>query len=158
VSGGEASFGGLCHNGHEVPAGATVCPTCRSPVEGATQTWLSPTRPTADFHPSNGSSPGAPPPSAPPASFGGWPPPDAAWATPGVQQATNGFALASLVLGILWVYWVGSILAVIFGYVALNQIRTRNEKGRGLAVAGLVFGCIGLAGLVAFLVAVALAH
>jgi hypothetical protein len=57
---------------------------------------------------------------------------------------TNGLAIAALVLGIVWVYWVGSILAVIFGHIALSQIRRTGQGGRGMAVAGLVLGYIGL--------------
>ena len=41
-----------------------------------------------------------------------------------------------------------TILAVIFGHVALSQIDKRGEDGRGMAIAGLVLGYIGLAGLV----------
>jgi hypothetical protein len=55
----------------------------------------------------------------------------------------NGMAIASMVLGILWIYWIGSILALIFGYVALKQIRARNENGRGFAVTGVVLGWVG---------------
>jgi hypothetical protein len=62
------------------------------------------------------------------------------------QQSTNGLAIASLVLGILWLYWLGSILALIFGYVARKQIDRSNEeqKGRGLATAGIVLGWVGV--------------
>ena len=48
-----------------------------------------------------------------------------------------------------------SILAVIFGHVALSQIDKRGEDGRGMAIAGLVLGYIGLAGLVVVIIAVA---
>ncbi|HEU5160514.1 MAG TPA: DUF4190 domain-containing protein [Streptosporangiaceae bacterium] len=68
------------------------------------------------------------------------PPPGA----PPSQQKTNGLAVASLILGILWVWWVGSVLAVIFGHVALSQIKKTGAAGRGLAVAGLVLGYIGI--------------
>lgn len=57
---------------------------------------------------------------------------------------TNGLAIASLVLGILWLYWIGSILALVFGYVAKNQIRERGEGGGGLATAGIVLGWVGV--------------
>jgi hypothetical protein len=67
----------------------------------------------------------------------------------------NGMAIASMVLGILWVYWIGSILALVFGYVALNQIKTRNENGRGMAVAGVVLGWVGAGTLVLVLIAAA---
>ena len=49
-----------------------------------------------------------------------------------------------MVLGILWLYWIGSILAVIFGHVALSQIRKDPSiQGRGMAIAGLVLGWVG---------------
>lgn len=64
-------------------------------------------------------------------------------------------AIASMVLGILWLWGVGSILAVIFGHVALSQVRRRNENGRGMAIAGVVLGWVGLAGMVLFIVVVA---
>ena len=59
-------------------------------------------------------------------------------------QRTNGMAIASMVLGILWLYWVGSILALVFGYIAKNQIRERGEAGDGMATAGIVLGWIGV--------------
>jgi len=71
-----------------------------------------------------------------------------AYATPG----TNGLAIAALVLGILWLYWVGSILAVIFGHIALSQIHHSRQGGRGLAIAGLVLGYVGLALLALFII------
>ncbi len=49
-----------------------------------------------------------------------------------------------MVLGILWIYWIGSILALIFGYVARKQIRERNQGGDGMAIAGIVLGWIGV--------------
>ena len=66
------------------------------------------------------------------------------------QPRTNGLAVASLVLGILWIYWIGSILALVFGYSARNQIDRSGgaQAGRGLAVAGIVLGWIGIGFLV----------
>jgi hypothetical protein len=65
---------------------------------------------------------------------------------------TSGFAVASLVLGILFLCGVGSLLATVFGAVAIGQIAKSNGtlSGRGMAIAGLVLGIIGL-GLLAFL-------
>ncbi len=57
-------------------------------------------------------------------------------------------AIASMVLGILWIYWIGSILALVFGYIARNQIRERNEAGNGMAIAGIVLGWVGIGFLV----------
>ncbi len=66
-----------------------------------------------------------------------------------VPRPTSGMAIASLVCGILWIYWIGSILALIFGYIARKQIRERGESGNGMAIAGIVLGWIGVATLVA---------
>lgn len=61
-------------------------------------------------------------------------------------------AIASLVLGILWLYWIGSVLALVFGYVAKRQIDDSRglQGGRGMAVAGIVLGWIGVGILATF--------
>jgi len=64
---------------------------------------------------------------------------------PAAQPRINVMAVLSLVFSLA----VGSVLAVIFGHVALGQIRRTGDNGRGLAIAGLVIGYIGIgAGLV----------
>jgi hypothetical protein len=70
------------------------------------------------------------------------------------KQSTNGFAIASMVLGIVWIYWIGSILALVFGYIAKRQIAASNgaEGGDGMATAGIVLGWIGIAALIALIV------
>ena len=79
-------------------------------------------------------------------------PPQGGYPPPGYGQApkTNGMAIASLVLGILWICGIGSILALIFGLVARNQIQESQgqQQGQGLAIAGIVLGAIGVALLV----------
>lgn len=94
---------------------------------------------------------------APPTA--GYPAPAPYWQGPAqpyvVSRATNGMAIASMVLGILWVYWVGSILALIFGYIGLRQIKERNEQGRGMAIAGVVLGWIWVGiGLIVIVIAI----
>jgi hypothetical protein len=71
---------------------------------------------------------------------------------------TNGMAVASLVLGILWIYWIGSVLALIFGYIARQQIDRHQgmQGGRGMATAGIVLGWIGVGFLVLFILVVIL--
>ena len=66
------------------------------------------------------------------------------------QPRTNGLAVASLVLGIVWLWWIGSILALVFGYSARAQIRRSHgqQSGEGLAIAGIVLGWVGVASLV----------
>jgi hypothetical protein len=67
----------------------------------------------------------------------------------------NGMAIASLVLGILWICSVGSILAVIFGYMAKKQIKETGEQGDGMATAGIVLGWIGIGFLILYLIGLA---
>ena len=54
---------------------------------------------------------------------------------------TSAMAVASLVLAIV-LPSIGSILAVVFGHVALNQIKQSQNTlaGRGMAIAGLILG------------------
>jgi hypothetical protein len=58
----------------------------------------------------------------------------------GVPQtgATNTMAILALVFGI-----GGGWLGILFGHMALSQIRRTGEQGRGLALAGLICGYIG---------------
>jgi hypothetical protein len=53
---------------------------------------------------------------------------------------------AAVLLGIASIYWVGSLLAVIFGHVALNRIDAWNGwvGGKVMVTAAIVLGYIGL--------------
>jgi uncharacterized membrane protein len=59
---------------------------------------------------------------------------------------TNGLAVASLVCSLLWVFGVGAVLAIIFGFIARAQIKQSHDaqQGRGLALAGIIIGAFGL--------------
>ena len=130
----------LCTNGHALPPATSTCPRCGAAVsdESSRQPWSSPQRwrpPTGTPGPwyNLGAGPYPPPPPAPP-------------------RATNTLAVAAMVLGVLWIWWVGSILALVFGYIALRQIRASNQSGRGMAIAGIVLGWVGAAvGIVALI-------
>ena len=107
-------------------------------------------------------------PGGPPQQFGGGlppPPPPAAGPYPGAPvygqapagPSANGLAIASMVLGIVWVFGIGSILAVIFGFIGRKQIRESGgrQNGGGMAIAGIVLGFIGVAGLILWIVLIA---
>ncbi len=93
------------------------------------------------------------------------PPPPVGWGSGSAQQVqrqtTNGFAVAALVLGIavLCTGILGGILAVVFGNLALSRIDESQgmEKGRGMAITGIVFGWIAI-GLTAVVAAVWLVY
>ena len=71
------------------------------------------------------------------------------------QTRTNGFAVASMVLGIVWVYAIGSILALVFGYIARSQIRSDpTMRGQGMAIAGIVLGYVGIVGTILLFVVI----
>ena len=65
-----------------------------------------------------------------------------------VQPAkrTNGFAIASVVSAVFWMWWLGSVAAIVMGHVALRQINNSGgrQTGRGLAITGLALGYLGL--------------
>jgi hypothetical protein len=58
------------------------------------------------------------------------------------STSTNGLAIASLVCAIAlsWLLGLGGILGVTFGIIGLRQCNRRGERGRGLAIAGIVVG------------------
>jgi hypothetical protein len=76
-------------------------------------------------------------------------------ATTAVPQV-SGLAIASLVLGILGLlplFGIGSLMAVIFGHVALSIIHRSNgtRTGGGMAVAGLVLGYLVMGPIIGYL-------
>lgn len=78
-----------------------------------------------------------------------------------VVSRNNGLATASLVLGLvgifLWILAVPSVLAVVFGHVALTSIGRSGgaQRGAGMAIAGLVLGYLELLGFIALIASTA---
>ena len=80
-------------------------------------------------------------------------------------QRTNGMAITSLIMGILALamqcccYGIPfNVLGIIFGLIALSQIKNdpENQTGRGLALTGLILSCVSFAlGAILFVVAMA---
>ena len=86
---------------------------------------------------------------------GGYPPPYGGYQPPPPSAGTNGLAIASLVCSLIgWVVcpFVAEIVGVIFGFVALGQIKQSGQGGRGLALAGIIIGgmavVLGVLGLI----------
>ncbi|WP_232498009.1 DUF4190 domain-containing protein [Agromyces humatus] len=60
---------------------------------------------------------------------------------------TNVLAIISLIASIaafVILPFIGSIAGVICGHIALSQIKKTGEQGRGMAVAGLIVGYVGI--------------
>jgi len=157
----------------DVPPAPPVpkAPNAWGPPSGPAAQWGPPPATSPGPPPAGAADPFAPPPLAPPAGpdawagYGGPPPqyppppysgqyppgyPGAPGAWPGYGYAparTNGFAVASLVLGLVgWLpCGIGSVLAIVFGFVARSQIKSSGgqQVGSGMATAGIVLGFIG---------------
>lgn len=81
--------------------------------------------------------------------YGGYPPQPPLL---GGQPGTNGLAIASLIASFTGLLCgIGSVVAIVLGAIALDQIKRTRQDGFGLAVAGIV---IGIATLVVTLVVV----
>ncbi|WP_329520011.1 DUF4190 domain-containing protein [Spirillospora sp. NBC_01491] len=118
------------------------------PASSSAPDWAAPDAPSTPDPPS---APPAPP--APPAQDG---PPHAGRPVPShaVQDAaarTNRFAIVALVTAIIG----GTVIAIGFGIAALVQIGRRGERGKGLAIGGIVAGTVWLPLVVAGLALVA---
>ena len=57
---------------------------------------------------------------------------------------TNKNAICSITCSIIsiFIFWWLSLAGISTGIVALKEIKEKNEKGKGLAIAGIVIGAI----------------
>lgn len=71
---------------------------------------------------------------------------------------TSGYAVASLACGLLWMVWVGSVLALVFGYVARRDILASQGAlvGDGMANVGIALGWLAFLGPPAVLIGMSL--
>lgn len=62
-----------------------------------------------------------------------------------VKQKTNKNAILSIVFSIvsMFTFWWLSLVGISTGVVALREIKTQNEKGKVLAIIGIIIGAIG---------------
>jgi hypothetical protein len=61
------------------------------------------------------------------------------------SSSTSGMAVTAFVLGLLGVVGISAILGIVFGAIALRRIRGTLQRGKGLAIAGIVLGSVWLA-------------
>lgn len=82
----------------------------------------------------------APPPNPAPAVMDAVQPP--IW-----PAQSSGKALASLIFGLFFFVFPAAIVAIVFGHLSLSEIRKSAGRitGRGLAMAGLILGYVGMA-------------
>lgn len=112
-------------------------------------------------HPADPQQPGTPPngpeqapavaaappaPPAPPAPSYAARPPAPRSALPTTLAQTNTFALVAIILAFLQ-----PIGAIVFGHMALSQIKRNGDAGRGIALTGLIVGYVSVAFFVVFI-------
>ncbi|MEU1351175.1 DUF4190 domain-containing protein [Streptomyces sp. NPDC005775] len=81
---------------------------------------------------------------------------NSSYSAPAARSGTNGFAVASLICGIIGLLFFGIILgpvAIVLGVVALRQVSAKG--GNGMAKAGVVLGVIDLVLVVVLMIAAA---
>ena len=103
--------------------------------------------------------PGPPGPGSPVNPGYGFPPPGPGYGYTPVST-TNGLAIASLVCSFFfWLSGIGSVLAIIFGFIARSQIRRSGgaQQGAGLALAGIIIGFVGIVIGIGIIVAIIVA-
>ncbi len=87
-------------------------------------------------------------------------PPDSSAPAAPRPASTNGKAIASLIVAILLFGALGGIVALVLGYMAKNEIDRSGgtQSGRGLAIAGIVIGWLGvISTIIAIIVVIAFA-
>jgi hypothetical protein len=82
---------------------------------------------------------------------GAAPPPRQASSSPNqadLATRTSVLAISSLVMGLFWMFGLGSLSAIVLGVMSLRQITRSNGTltGKRLAIAGMIVGIIGLIG------------
>jgi type IV pilus assembly protein PilA len=88
-----------------------------------------------------------------------------ALAVPGAAQPaiyppqSSGKALASLIFGLFFFVFPAAVVAIVFGHLSLSEIRKSAGRltGRGMAMAGLILGYIGVAMIPFVLIVAAIA-
>ena len=97
------------------------------------------------------------PPPPPPAGWGGPPPgtiypganppPGAPAYQPAIGTRASGLAIASLVTGLFfWCWVIPGVVSIVLGHLALESIADSGgmKTGRGMAIAGIVLGWVGI--------------
>lgn len=149
---------GAAPSGGATPPPYGAPPPAPSYAPPAGYGYAAPTAPPYDAEP-----PQAPPQYAPPlyGASPGYPyAAGPAYGYSGVK--TNVLAVVSMVASIVGFLWLlpffGPLTGVITGHISLRQISRTGEKGRGMALAGVIVGYAGLAVIlgIAFLVTISI--
>lgn len=146
----------ICSNcGKEIPDGVKFCPECGAPAASEPFIPAEPAAPAVPPYPSDPVYPSEPVQQAYPQPSAPYAPPQT---YPGQQtyrqpvyaapaQKTNGLAVAGFVCSLAsfilpYVGVVTAIVGLILSIIGIGQIKKSGEKGRGLAIAGIIIGAL----------------
>jgi type IV pilus assembly protein PilA len=78
---------------------------------------------------------------------------------PAADARTSGKAVASLILSFFSLFFIPGVIAVVLGHMAYSEIKKSagQLKGRGVALAGLILGYLGIAAIPFLLIIAAIA-
>lgn len=80
------------------------------------------------------------------------PPPPGWHMQPVPAPQTSVLAVVSLIAGLLWFFWIGSVVAIVTGHQARRQVREMGYGGDTLAIIGLILGYLGAGTFVLFVI------
>jgi hypothetical protein len=108
-------------------------------------------------HPGHPDFPGQPGPYGQPGQYGqagqyGQPDQSGLPFAPAAPPARNGLAIAALCCGIAGFIPVVGVVAIVLGVIALHQLRGGFQRGRGMAITGVVLGALSTLAWTAFIV------
>lgn len=136
-----------CGHANEVSAadGKVTCAACTNTFEAPRPPPPPPPpqrAPEAELPPR----PRAPPPPPPPPPQGSWEASAVTSSRPGASGQYNSFAIASFVCGVLCCVPFAPIGGLLLGYKAIQDLQTvsAGQKGRELAIAGMILGALAL--------------
>ena len=143
----------LCITCGTETAEGTYCTNCgeRAPENGSTATAENLSAPAVAISTAETSeTPAAAPAQQQPTSSAAYQQLNAPKAQP---NSTNVLAIVSLVSIIgIFTALLGSVAGIVCGHIALNQIKQTKQKGRGLAIAGLIIGYLPFALILIFII------
>lgn len=64
----------------------------------------------------------------------------------------SGMCVISLICGLVWFFGLGSLLAVIYGFIGVRECRRKGMRGEPAAYVGVILGTLGLLGTVIYVV------
>lgn len=60
------------------------------------------------------------------------------------ENRVSGMCVMSLICSLVWLFGLGSILAIVYGFVGVRECRTKGRRGEVCGYIGVVLGALGI--------------